>query len=94
MPESIELITPVLGLQPFILIEAKPVNAGEDGFSLDVRAGGGVGTQDELATLLLLVIEEVTGVPTDLYVTQIDTIRRAAGRTPLSDTTGEDTDRA
>jgi len=53
------------------------------GFDIKVTASG-IDGADELAVMLLLVLEQVTGVDTDLYVQQVDTIRRAAGRGPLT----------
>jgi hypothetical protein len=53
------------------------------GFDVKVTASG-IDGADELAVMLLLVIEQVTGVNSDLYVQQIDIVRRAAGLGPLT----------
>lgn len=86
-----DLIHPQLGEQPYILIEATPDDS-ESGFDLSVRAGGGVRDEDELACLLLLVVEQVTGVSVALYTQQVDITRRAAGLPPLSTTSKDSTD--
>jgi hypothetical protein len=83
-PEAITLTTFILGLNPYAVIEAVDDADSPAGFDLKVRAGQ-VDSQDQLVCLLLLVVENITGVDTDLYVQQVDTIRRAAGRGPLSD---------
>lgn len=81
--ESIELINPWLGMDPYVLIQCKPDPDSPAGFDMAVKAGGGIGSQDELACLLLLVVEQLTGVDADLYTQQIDTVRRAAGLGPI-----------
>lgn len=81
MPQTVSLINPVLGLDPFILIECPAGSAASDGeaaFDVKIRAGGGLDSTDEMVALLLLVVESITGVDPDLYVTQIDLTRRAA----------------
>lgn len=83
MSERMTLINPVLGDRPYILIECEPDPGSEAGFDLQVKAGGGVNTQEEMAVLLLLLVEELTGVSTDLYVQEVDATRRAAGLGPL-----------
>lgn len=87
MPEQIELIQAVLGLDPYVLIECKPDDdpTNEAGFLLKIRAGGGVSSQDDLVTLLLSVVEESTGVAAGLYVQEVNTARRAAGSAPLGE---------
>lgn len=77
MPETIELLNPVLGLQPYVLIEADVDE--DDDLALNIRAGGGVDTKERMLSVLLMVVEELTGVPTDLYVQQVDAARQAAG---------------
>lgn len=84
MPEEITLINAMLGLSPYALIEVNADPESEAGFNLNVRAGGGVDSRDDLTSLLLIAIEELTGVPTDLYVQQVDVARAAAGSEPLS----------
>lgn len=83
---SIELITPVLGLNPYVLIECAPDDdqSNEAGFDLKVKAGGGIADNDEVICLLLLLVESLTGVDAELYVRQVDIVRRAAGLDPLS----------
>jgi hypothetical protein len=82
--EHITLTTPVLGTRPFILIEAHPDDDSPLGFELKVNAGGGVGSQDEMLTLLLVLVEEMSGVDCDLYLQQTQTARAAAGLEPLA----------
>lgn len=81
--ESIELTQFMLGLTPYVVIQAEADESAPQGFSLDVKAGGGVADRDELACLLLLVVENLTGVSADLYTQEIDTVRRVAGLAPL-----------
>jgi hypothetical protein len=81
--ESIELTQFMLGLTPYVVIQAEADESAPQGFSLDVKAGGGIPGSDDLACLLLLVVESLTGVDTDLYVQQVDITRRAAGLAPL-----------
>ncbi len=83
MPENMTLSMPILGDRPYILIECEPDPGSETGFDLNVKAGGGIGSQDEMTVLLLLLVEELTGVSTDLYTQQVDIARRAAGLGPL-----------
>jgi hypothetical protein len=78
-----DLITPTLGEKPFILIEATEDPNADTGFDLAVRAGGGVSSHEELVVMLLLVAEKITGVDTDLYVKEVDMVRRAAGKPGL-----------
>lgn len=80
---DVELINPVLGLHPFVLIECEPADT-NPGFDMGVRAGGGVETKDEIIVLLLLLVGQMTGVDADLYVRQIDVTRKAAGLKALS----------
>lgn len=90
MPEErITLVTPTLGLSPYVLLEAETDDDGE--FTINAKAGGGIGTRDEMILFLLLAIDTLTGVPTDLYVKQIDATRTAAGLPPLEQSaTGSD----
>lgn len=83
MNESITLSMPVLGDRPYILIECEPDPGSEVGWDMKVKAGGGIGTQDDMTALLLTLVEELTGVSTDLYVQEVDVTRRAAGLGPL-----------
>lgn len=80
---DVELINPVLGTRPFVLIECEPGDT-DPGFDMGVRAGGGVETKDEIVVLLLLLVEQLTGVDADLYIKQIDVTRKAAGLKALS----------
>jgi hypothetical protein len=79
-PTDIELIQPTLGLNPYILIESLPDEDSPAGFDLKVRAGGGFDGQDEVVALLLLLVETMTGVSTELYAQEVDIARRAARR--------------
>jgi hypothetical protein len=78
----VELVQPILGLHPYILIECPPSDS-PAGFDMKVRAGGGIEDRDHITGLLLLAVEELTGVPVDLYVQQVDVVRRAASLPPL-----------
>lgn len=84
--QTVQLTQVVLGMEPYILIRCEPDPESADGFDAKVSAGGGIGDQDEMAVLLLLIVESLTGVPTDLYTQQVDISRRAAGLSPLSST--------
>lgn len=54
----IELITPTLGLDPYVLIEAEIDGPEEDpNISFRVRAGGGIATPEEIKEFLELVLE-------------------------------------
>lgn len=79
-----------LGVKPYLFIEASSEPTAPSGFTLDVKAGGGIDTQDELLNFLLLTVEELTGVPVDLYRQHIDIVRHAAGLGPLNPTIAED----
>jgi hypothetical protein len=70
-----------LGAEPYAVIRFPTKDGG--GFDVDVQADG-VRDSDELAVMLLLVVESVTGVDSDLYVQQVDVMRRAAGLGPLT----------
>ncbi len=83
MPESLTLSMPVLGDRPYILIEVEPDPDSEAGFDLKVQAGGGISSQDDMTALLLMLVENLTGVSTDLYAQEVDIARRAAGLGPL-----------
>jgi hypothetical protein len=74
----VELIQPTLGLSPYILIESEPDDAAPQGFSLRVRAGGGITTQAEIVAMLMLVIEGTTGVSLDDYAMAVDEARGEA----------------
>lgn len=74
MPEEIHTVE--LGAEPFVTIRFPLKDDG--GFDIDVKAEG-LRNSDELAVMLLLVIENITGVDSDLYLQQIDIMRRAAG---------------
>ena len=82
--QSTELIQPILGMDPYVLIECLPDPDSPTGFDMQVKAGGGIESHDELALLFLLLVESLTGVAPDLYVQQIDVTRRAAGLAPLT----------
>lgn len=68
---------------PFIHIEQRPDPDDPTGFQLDVKAGNGIDSTDHLVTLLLLVVENITGVSPDLYAKEIDMVRRVARGGPL-----------
>ncbi len=50
-----------LGLEPYVLIEVTDI--AEDGSRIDatVAAGGGIDTKLDITTILLLVLEQITG---------------------------------
>jgi hypothetical protein len=81
MPGTAEVktINPTLGKDPYILIERLPDPDREDEVEVKVRTGGDIGDSDDIVSLLLLVVEQLTGVSTDLYAEQVDLARRAAG---------------
>ncbi|MFI6266137.1 hypothetical protein [Micromonospora sp. NPDC051006] len=68
---------------PFIHIEQRPDPDDPGGFQLDVKAGNGLVSEDQLVTLLLLIVERITGVSPDLYAKEIDIVRRVARGGPL-----------
>ncbi|MFI2663386.1 hypothetical protein [Micromonospora carbonacea] len=68
---------------PFIHIEQRPDPDDPAGFQLDVKAGDGINSTDHLVTLLLLVVENITGVSPELYAKEIDITRRLARGGPL-----------
>lgn len=68
---------------PFIHIEQTPDPDDPTGFHLNVKAGNGIDSTDHLVTLLLLVVENITGVSPDLYAKEIDIVRRVARGGPL-----------
>lgn len=70
---------------PFIHVEQRPDPNDPTGFRLDVKAGNGIDSMDHLVTILLLVVEMVTGVSPDLYTKEIDIARRVARGGPLFD---------
>lgn len=74
-----DLISPTLGETPFVLIEANEDVNSQTGFDLNVRAGGGINSHNALVAMLLLVVENLTGVDTRLYAQEVDLARRAAG---------------
>lgn len=84
--EAIGLSQFLLGMEPYVVIQCQadddPEN--EAGYLLNIRAGGGLTTQDDILTLLLTVVEEATGVSPELYVAEIDAARAAAGLAPLA----------
>lgn len=90
MSGSIELIQPILGMEPYVLIQCRPDPESAAGFDMQVNAGGGIDSQDEMVCLLLLLVEQLTGVDADLYTQQIDTARRAAGLGPIDGPRGGD----
>lgn len=57
MPEQIQLIQPILGMEPFVLIELAPASDGSGDPALHVRYGGGV-TADEVSYLPLLALTQ------------------------------------
>ncbi len=65
--------------QPFILIRANGL-PGTENFDLDVQAGCGIDSTDDLVALMLLVVEQITGVSTSLYIQEVDIARSAARR--------------
>ena len=68
---------------PFVRIVQQPDPNDPTGFQLDVKAGNGIDSTDHLVTLLLLVVENITGVSPDLYAKEIDIARRVARGGPL-----------
>ncbi|MEV6800534.1 hypothetical protein AB0M91_19635 [Micromonospora rifamycinica] len=69
---------------PFVRIERRPDPDGADGVQLHIQAGGpGLDSADEIAALLLLTVEQLTGVAADLYAAQIEITRRVARGGPL-----------
>lgn len=71
---TVELIRPVLGLSPYILVESEPDDTAPQGFSLRVRAGGGISSRNEIVAMLILVIESTTGVSLDDYTRAVDVL--------------------
>lgn len=76
--EEIDLTQVYLGLYPYVLVEVHPDGADEAGFDLRVKSGGGIGSTDEIVSVLLLLVESLTGVPTDVYTLLVDRRRDAA----------------
>lgn len=77
-PPALETVE--LGHEPYVVVRCPE---GPDGaFDILVKAGG-VGDEDDVAAVLLLVVEHLTGVRADLYARQIDVTRRAAGQREL-----------
>jgi hypothetical protein len=71
---TVELITPVLGMAPYVLVEITTVEVADpddDGMRLNVRAGGGANQADTIVAILLAAVEGITGVPTDDYERQL-----------------------
>lgn len=75
-----EIKTLALGEAPYLVLQF-PQDA--DGFDVGVT-GEGFASEDEVSLLLLLVVEKITGISSDLYVQQIDIARRSAGLRPLA----------
>jgi hypothetical protein len=65
------------GGTPFVLIRSTGIPGFED-FDLDVKAGCGIDDRDQLTALLLLTVEQMTGVSTSLYVQEVEIARAAA----------------
>ena len=66
---------------PYIHIEQRP--DGQGGFNFGVKAGNGLDSVDHVVAALLLLVENVTGVSSDLYAKEIDIARRVARGGPL-----------
>lgn len=62
-----------------VVIERKGRAEDPDGFDVDVQTEG-VDSEDSLALLLLVVVQKITGVRTDTYVSLVDECRRVAAR--------------
>lgn len=56
MTESIELINPLLGLEPYVLLEFRQGDEGEDDLRINLRAGGGMESNDDIAMALLMAL--------------------------------------
>lgn len=83
MSETIELITMTLGLDPYVLLRPETDEDGE--VSINVKAGGGVGSKEGIACLLLMVLESLTGMSADPYLAEVNAERQAAGLVPLEE---------
>jgi len=79
---TIELIQPLLGATPYLLLE---IDGDGDGDTvLRFRGGGGIATPDQITLMLLMAIEETTGVGADTYLDEINTHRHTQGQPPLT----------
>ena len=72
-----------MSTHPFIHIEQRPDPDDDGAFQLHVKAGAGISDTDQIVTLLLRVVEQITGVSPDLYAKEIDIARRVARGGPL-----------
>jgi len=70
--QVVELIRPVLGLHPYLLVEVKPGEADHDKVTMRVRCGGGLDSTSKIVATLLTLIEEMTGVDCDDYADRIE----------------------
>lgn len=59
--QTITLITPVLGTQPFVLIELRDGGDGDDDLRLSIRAGGGINTDHDIASALFMALINMPG---------------------------------
>lgn len=74
-PTDQEVFT--LGPEPYVVLRFLPSDDDSAPYDLKIQAAG-IDSTDELATALLVVVEQITGVDTDLYVQQVDMMRQAA----------------
>lgn len=72
MPETITIINPVLGFSPFVLLQAED-DGSDDGFTLSVRSNEG---PDGVAALLMLALDQITGVPIAEYARAVEAHRQ------------------
>lgn len=77
MSESIELINPLLGMSPYVLLEA--VTDADGDFAIRIKSGGGIDAREHIIGFLLTATETITGVDIGLYLEQINITRQAAG---------------
>jgi hypothetical protein len=54
---SIELNFPTLGVEPFVLLEFR--KGDEDDLRIGLRAGGGIGSNDDIAVALLMALSNL-----------------------------------
>lgn len=79
---AIELIQPLLGMNPYLLLE---IDGDGDGDTvLRARGGGGIATPDQITLMLLMAVEETAGVSADTYLDEINTHRHTQGLPPLT----------
>lgn len=77
----------ILGLNPYIVVEVEPDGEGDEGpgYTLGIRAGGGIAKQETIVAFLLHAAAELTGVETGEFLVIVDAYRAAAGLRPLTD---------